>query len=231
MGIAPTLSYPIVIAMQRHFAAVGDLKGRRHIVGIFDRLRVLFGNAGPASPESPAENEELQAAPVERRKRERVDACEGTRVLIIDDSQTIVAALKKFLRSAGYRTFEALDAETGIEIARREKPALIFLDIVLPGMNGFAALRTLRREAATREVPIIMMSGNEQATEQFFGSRIGADDFMKKPFSRYEVFARIARLLDVDHIPRRMSRIEQQGTSEDSNEGASEDRVSAAVSD
>ena len=85
-----------------------------------------------------------------------------------------------------------------------ERPDLIFLDIVLPGMNGFAALRALRRDAATRDIPVIMISGNEQATEQFYAHRIGADDFMKKPFSRAEVFARIERLLDPDRIPRRI---------------------------
>jgi twitching motility two-component system response regulator PilH len=124
--------------------------------------------------------------------------------LIIDDSRTVVAALKKILRSAGYLTLEALDAESGLEIARTELPDIIFLDIVLPGMNGFAALRALRRDPNTRDIPVIMISGNEQATEQFFGTRIGADDFMKKPFSRFEVFARIERLLDENLMPRRV---------------------------
>lgn len=172
----------------------------RLIVGLFDQLRSLFTAPAPATPQT-----RVEEAPqmVERRSRERVNAREGTRVLIIDDSPTIIAALKKFLRSAGYTTFEALDAETGLEVARRDKPELIFLDIVLPGMNGFAALRHLRRDIETRNIPIIMMSGNEQATEQFFGTRIGADDFMKKPFSRSEVFARIEPLLDGQFIPRR----------------------------
>nr|WP_221229613.1 response regulator [Niveibacterium umoris] len=124
--------------------------------------------------------------------------------MIVDDSPTIVAALRKMLNSAGYVTLEALTAEEGIEIARDLTPDIIFLDIVLPGMNGFAALRTLRRDAVTRDIPVIMISGNEQATEQFFGTRIGADDFMKKPFSRLEVFARIERLLDADMVPRRV---------------------------
>ena len=140
---------------------------------------------------------------VERRKRTRINAREGTRVLIIDDSKTIVAALRKFLRSAGYETQEALDAEAGLELMRAHKPDLVFLDIVLPGMNGFAALRAIRRDPALRDVPVIMMSGNEQAMEQFFGTRIGADDFMKKPFSRYEIFFRIERLLDDHLVPRR----------------------------
>ena len=70
-------------------------------------------------------------------------------------------------------------------------------------MNGFSALRNLRRDPDTKDIPVIMISGNEMAADQFFGSAIGADDFMKKPFSRYEVFARIERLLDDTLVPQR----------------------------
>ena len=170
-------------------------------MGLFKTFKTIFAKSGDARADNA---EALSPESTDRRSRKRRDAREGTRALIIDDSPTIVAALRKFLRSAGYVTLEASDAERGIEIARAERPELIFLDIVLPGMNGFAALRVLRRDPVTRDVPIIMISGNEQATEQFFGTRIGADDFMKKPFSRFEVFARIERLLDSELIPRRV---------------------------
>jgi PleD family two-component response regulator len=174
---------------------------RECIVGIFDKFFSLFakGAGSAAEPLAPP----VASMPVERRSRDRMNARPGTRVLIIDDSRTIVAALRKMLHSAGYRTLEAFDAESGLEIARGQPVELIFLDIVLPGMNGFSALRQLRKDTQTRNIPVIMMSGNEQATEQFFGSRIGADDFMKKPFSRMEVFARIERLLDTEFVPRR----------------------------
>jgi len=138
----------------------------------------------------------------ERRHKPRRSARPGTRVLVIDDSPTIVALLKRMLQQNQFDVLEAFDAESGIEIARREVPGLIFLDIVLPGMDGFNALRTLRRDPATRDVPIIMISGNAQATEQFYVQRIGADDFMRKPFSRVEVFDRIEALLDDDNVPR-----------------------------
>ena len=142
----------------------------------------------------------------ERRGRNRRNARAGSRMLVIDDSPTIVALLKRMLQQNQYEVLEAFDAESGIEIARREVPDLIFLDIVLPGMDGFNALRTLRRDPATKDVPIIMISGNAQATEQFYVQRIGADDFMKKPFSRAEVFNRIEALLDADDIPRHHAR-------------------------
>ena len=181
-------------------------------MGILDQLRALLRrNPDPDPDPDPGPiSAALSVLPEvlipERRSKQRVNAREGTRVLIIDDSKTIVTVLKKFLRSAGYETFEALDAEAGLSLIREQPPQLIFLDIILPGMNGFAALRAIRRDPLTRDIPVIMMSGNEQAMEQFFGSRIGADDFMKKPFSRHEVFFRIERLLDANFVPRRVQR-------------------------
>ncbi len=176
-------------------------------MGLFDQLKsILAKSPSPQAPSAPADAISASLGqPPERRVRDRQNARPGTSALIVDDSPTIVAALRKMLNSAGYVTLEALTAEEGIEIARDLTPDIIFLDIVLPGMNGFAALRTLRRDPLTKDIPVIMISGNEQATEQFFGTRIGADDFMKKPFSRLEVFARIERLLDADMVPRRLA--------------------------
>ena len=160
-------------------------------MGIVTFVKRLFGSTTQASQ------------PSQRRGKPRLNARGGMRVLVVDDSSTIVAVLRRMLEQNGYLVLEAEDAEKGVAIALSERPDLIFLDIVLPGMSGFAALRQLRRDLATRQIPIIMMSGNEQATEQFYAQRIGADDFMKKPFSRAEVFARIERLLDDSLLPRR----------------------------
>lgn len=174
----------------------------RAAVGIFDKIRSTLANAESGTGVDTESGMHIKG---ERRRKKRLNARDDTRALIIDDSPTVVFALKKILRSAGFITFDAEEAEAGVELARAEKPDLIFLDIILPGANGFAVLRTLRRDPLTRHIPVIMISGNEQATELFFGSRIGADDFMKKPFSRFEVFARIERLLDKDMVPRRIS--------------------------
>jgi twitching motility two-component system response regulator PilH len=166
-------------------------------VGFFNQLLSLFRKKNQPLPI------EDEVEPQERRKRSRTNPREETRILVIDDSPTILTAMKRFLDSAHCTFLGALDAKMGLELALTQKPDLIFLDIVMPGINGFAALRALRKSSRTREIPIIMMSGNEQAKAQFFGAHIGADDFMKKPFSRFEVFARISRLLDADGIPRR----------------------------
>lgn len=171
---------------------------------ILSKIRSIF-TIWNAVPEPKADMISEPRVIDERRHNKRVNARDETRALIIDDSPTIIFALKKILQSAGFITYEALDAEAGIALARAETPDLIFLDIILPGANGFAALRTLRKDPLTASIPIIMISGNEQATELFFGSRTGADDFMKKPFSRYEVFARIERLLDKNMVPQRIA--------------------------
>ncbi len=135
--------------------------------------------------------------PAERRAKPRKNARPGTKILIIDDSKTVCTVLRKMLRENGFTTFEAYDAESGIEVARTEQPELIFLDIVLPGINGFEALRRIRRDNDLMHVPVIMISGNESATEQFYVQRIGANDFMKKPFSRAEVFSRVERVMNL----------------------------------
>lgn len=165
-------------------------------MSIFDRFRTT---ARKNQPEADSET----TPPSERRHRPRRDARQGASALIIDDSPTVLAALRKILRSAGYVTREAPDAEQGLALLGEDTADLIFLDIVLPGMNGFNALRAIRKDPATQHIPVIMISGNEHATEQFYAHRIGADDFMKKPFSRYEVFAHIDLLLDAQRVPRR----------------------------
>jgi len=147
-------------------------------MALFERIKRWFG----------------KGAPVDRRAAPRVDTPRGARVLVVDDSSTIRAVLGKMLSQEGHIVFKAPDGETALEMAQVEQPDLIFLDIVLPGMNGFAVLRALRRDPVTQTIPIVMISGNLQATEQFYVQRFGADDFMKKPFGRSEVFARIQHL-------------------------------------
>jgi twitching motility two-component system response regulator PilH len=144
------------------------------------------------------------AVPVERREDERLRASLGARVLVVDDSATIRAVLGKMLMQDGYEVLKAADGESAIEMAQTQLPDLIFLDIVLPGMSGFAVLRALRREGATRTTPIIMMSGNQQATEQFYVQRFGADGFVKKPFGRAEVFHAIRSLVQAGRVSARV---------------------------
>jgi DNA-binding response OmpR family regulator len=159
----------------------------------FELIRRLFGNTGPA----------------DRRAVPRPGVPKGAWVLVVDDSATIRAVLGKMLTQDGHVVSKAPDGETAIELARKESPDLIFLDIVLPGMNGFAVLRALRRDPLTRHIPIVMISGNPQATEQFYVQRFGADDFIKKPFGRAEVSACIDQLVRSGRLAARDIAFEQ----------------------
>jgi len=134
---------------------------------------------------------------------ERVQTTRGAQVLVIDDSPTICAVLGKMLGKEGYGVLKANEGERALELARSAQPALIFLDVVMPGMNGFTVLRKLRHDPVTCDIPIVMISGNQQATEQFYLQRYGADDFMKKPFDRDDVCERIAQLVDAGRLPPR----------------------------
>ena len=145
----------------------------------FERFRRMFAGGQP-----------------ERRAVPRSGIPKNALVLVVDDSSTIRAVLGKMLAQDSHIVLKAPDGETAIEMARSASPDLIFLDIVMPGMNGFAVLRALRRDSLTQHIPIVMISGNLQATEQFYVQRFGADDFMKKPFGRGEVFARIQHLTE-----------------------------------
>jgi len=119
----------------------------------------------------------------------------GARVLVIDDSATVCAAVSRMLVSEDYRVLTAADGQAGIALAISEQPALIFLDVVMPGLNGFDVLRALRLDPRTQSIPIVMISGNTQATEQFYLQRFGADDFMKKPFRPDEIYHCIGELV------------------------------------
>jgi len=184
-------------------------------VGQLDRFRKLLG----------------LGASEQRRQQHRVEARAGLRVLIIDDSRTVVAALSHMLRQSDYHPIGAGDAERGLELANQEKPDLIFLDIVLPGLNGFAALRRLRKNERTARIPVIMISGNPQAAEKFYLERIGADDFMKKPFGRAEVFNRIEKLVRSGALPARESDAQPDQADEKTPAFAEEPRISDDMPD
>lgn len=137
---------------------------------------------------------------VERRSRDRGRPRFGTTILIVDDSSTVVFALRRMLEQNGYLTLAAYDAESAINLAKAHRPDMIFMDVVLPGMNGFEATRLLRKQPDTMDTPIVVMSGNQMATERFWVIRIGANDFMTKPFTRRDVFERVERLLNKSRV-------------------------------
>ncbi len=116
----------------------------------------------------------------------------GQRVLIIEDEKDIVRLITYNLEKHGYGVYSAADGESGLVLARREKPDLIVLDLMLPKMDGLAVCRSLRQESS---VPILMLTAKKEEVDRVLGLEMGADDYLTKPFSVRELVARIKTIL------------------------------------
>jgi two-component system OmpR family response regulator len=114
------------------------------------------------------------------------------KILIVEDDRNLLDALKYNLRKEGYDVVTAVDGAEALYVARREKPDLIILDIMLPKMSGFEVCRTLRKEMAA---PVLMLTAKAEETDKIVGLEIGADDYMTKPFSLRELLARVRAML------------------------------------
>lgn len=136
----------------------------------------------------------------DRRGKDRVKLPDEALILIVDDSRTAIAVLKQTLEPTGYSIISASDGEEGIDMAKLHKPDLILMDVIMPGLNGFQATRILRKETTTSGIPIIIISGNEQATEKFWGLRVGANGFLGKPVDRSELFHLLGEHLAKAHV-------------------------------
>jgi len=130
-----------------------------------------------------------------RRKHKRVTPRYGTSVLIVEDSATVRFVMAKMLRESGYQVLEAKNGSAGLVMASTHQPDLIFMDVIMPGLNGFQVTRKLRKSEDTQDIPIIIISGNKDAVEQFWATKIGANDYMEKPFDRRELFYRLEKVL------------------------------------
>ena len=104
-------------------------------------------------------------------------------ILIVDDSPTEVHVMKRALEKHGYQTAVAGNGEEGIRLARQMHPDLIFMDIVMPGVNGYQATRALVNDPDTRAIPIVMVTSKGQEADRVWGLRQGAVDYMVKPVS------------------------------------------------
>ena len=114
------------------------------------------------------------------------------KILIVDDSRTERQILRQLLSSRSYRCVLAETGEDGVSLAKAEQPDLILMDVVMPGMNGFQATRTLTRDPATQHIPVIMCSSKSQETDKVWGIRQGAAAYLTKPVNIDDLLARIA---------------------------------------
>lgn len=119
---------------------------------------------------------------------------DGLVVLIVDDSRTQLYAMEKMLTAEGVKTYAAENGRQGILMARHVKPDLILMDIVMPEINGFQATRYLSRQEETSHIPIIIISGREQASDKVWGLKLGAKDYIQKPANKELLFEKISHL-------------------------------------
>lgn len=116
-------------------------------------------------------------------------------VLIVEDDPDIVELLQYTLEREGYGVLVAQNGEKGLAEARRRKPGLILLDLMLPGLDGLEVCRALKGEEATKAIPIVMLTAKGEESDVVVGLEFGADDYVRKPFSPRELVARIRTVL------------------------------------
>src|SRR5512140_2260169 len=114
------------------------------------------------------------------------------KILVIDDEPKIVEICQDYLKAAGFEVVSACDGLKGLAAARFEKPDLVVLDLMMPGMDGLDVCRSLRRESNT---PIIMLTARVEESDKLVGLELGADDYITKPFSPRELVARVRVVL------------------------------------
>jgi DNA-binding response OmpR family regulator len=114
------------------------------------------------------------------------------KILIVDDEPTLVATVKYNLEREGYQVVTAADGESGVAVAQAERPDLVILDLMLPGLDGLEVCRILRRQMTA---PILMLTAKTEEVDKVVGLELGADDYVTKPFSMRELLARVRALL------------------------------------
>lgn len=118
-------------------------------------------------------------------------------VLIVDDAETQVAPIIQVLEKQGHQVKLLPDGETGVQWTKDNKPDLVFMDIVMPGLNGFQATRQITHDPETQHIPVILISTKDQETDKVWGARQGAKDFLVKPISE-ETIINILK----EHLPK-----------------------------
>jgi twitching motility two-component system response regulator PilH len=109
------------------------------------------------------------------------------RILIVDDSPSQLMGIRRIVEKLGHEALTAEDGAAGVEMAKRELPDLILMDVVMPNLNGFQATRSISREPTTKHIPVILVTTKDQETDRMWGMRQGARAYLTKPFSEEEL--------------------------------------------
>ncbi len=117
------------------------------------------------------------------------------KILVVDDEMHILRIVKYKLESAGYEVLTALNGVDALRIVREEKPALIFLDVMMPGMNGYEVCSQLKNDPNTKDIIVIMLTAKGQESDKIKGLEVGVDEYITKPFSPQDLLDRTKDLL------------------------------------
>lgn len=129
------------------------------------------------------------------------------KVLIVDDEQNILELLEYNLKKEGYEVLRAETGEAAVALLSKQRPDIVLLDQMLPGIDGLGVLKTIRSADALTDMPVIMVTARAEEVDKIIGLELGADDYVSKPFSVRELCARVKALL------RRSKRLENQSQS------------------
>ena len=123
------------------------------------------------------------------------------KILIVDDSPSQLLGIQRIVEKLGHESITAEDGAAGVEVAKRELPDMVLMDVVMPNLNGFQATRTLSREATTKHNPVILVTTKDQDTDRMWGLRQGAKAYLTKPFSEDELAEVIERIFNTSDAP------------------------------
>jgi len=117
------------------------------------------------------------------------------KVLVVDDEELLVEMMRLRLEANGYEVIAAYDGKQGLDLARKEKPNIIILDIMLPKMDGYKVCRMLKFDAEYKDIPIILSTARGQDSDKDLGKEVGANAYITKPFEPEELLSIIEKLL------------------------------------
>jgi twitching motility two-component system response regulator PilH len=149
--------------------------------------------AAPLQP-APAEAPALETVAAHAPRRRRIGPAMG-KVMVVDDALSDVKLIESILKAAGHQVVAYTDGDQLEERIVAEQPDVLLLDIVMPKRNGYEALRALRKDERTRHTPVVFVSSKNQMSDQVWGKRQGADEYLPKPFTAEQLLAAVRRFV------------------------------------
>ena len=115
------------------------------------------------------------------------------KVMVVDDAYSELKLMESILRGAGHQVVTLIDGEALEDKVSTERPDVLLLDIVMPKRNGYELLRSLKRDERTRALPVVLVSSRNQESDRIWGRRLGADDYLAKPFTPDQLLTTVGR--------------------------------------